>query len=591
MKRERTWLLLGTSVATIATILVGMIIIIVLRGRFLQDFRDTQTTFARKSISASLEEFRQILDQESKRPFTEYSRSNFGGVSTQSFLRFSNISAVDPSLRIPGLVGFFQIAEKKKLELPFYPEGLATDRQDRERRRDLARRIYGSIYKTQPLNSDEGTRDRFRQIFKGIWLPNFNVAEVVTPKSVPTKILSAKMMKSSSPIEKIEDLGPQSQTLASNSQALPMQSFVLESGYLVFYRNVLHSSKLLTQGFVVDQKTFFLSLFRDLIDETKRTGEYKAQLTVLVEGRALGFFPTPAADAVPLFQTNELSPLEGFTLLVSLPQGRLSLIQTFALGSVALVVFIILGAILLLYKTAIRQLELGERQAAFVSSVSHELRTPITAIRMHGELLKAGWVDGQASRESSYDYILKESERLSRLIENVLRYARIGRDSDPLSIERLSIKELRDIIEKKILPIVNQSEFHLALEDQIPPDSSIGVDLDRDAFTQILLNVVDNAIKFSRSAEQKKILISLNQSEKFIEIKVRDFGPGVPEESRSKVFDLFFRAENELTRATPGTGLGLALVKSLSDRMGIQIQFENRNPGCEFLIKLKFLSN
>ena len=591
MKSERTWLRLGAGIATFATIAVGILVVAVLRGRFLQTYLDSQTAFARNSISTSLEEFRQILDQESKRPFTEYSQTNFAGVSTQSFLRFSNISAVEPSVRIPGLVGFFQIAEKKKLELPFYPEGLASDRKDREQRRDLARRIYGSMFKTQPMNLDAGTRDRFNRIFKGIWLPNFNVAEIVTPKSVPTKTLSSKMLKSASPIEKIEDLRPKSQTLASNSQALPMQSFVLESGYLVFYRNVLHNSNLLTQGFVVDQKTFFLSLFRDLIDETKRTGENMAQLTVLVEGRALGFFPSPSADAVPLFQTNELSPLEGFTLLVSLPQGRLSLIQTFALGSVALIVFIILGAILLLYRTAIRQLELSERQAAFVSSVSHELRTPITAIRMHGELLKAGWADSQANRESSYDYILKESERLSRLIENVLRYARIGRDSDPLSLERLSSTELKELLVKKIFPIVNQSEFVLELQDQLPTDSSITVEIDCDAFTQILINIVDNAIKFSRTAERKKILISLVATEKFIEIKIRDYGPGIPEESRRKVFDLFYRAENELIRATPGTGLGLALVKSLSDRMGLIIQFENRNPGCEFVLKLRRLSN
>ncbi|MBN8542622.1 MAG: HAMP domain-containing histidine kinase [Deltaproteobacteria bacterium] len=547
MKSERTWLRIGASIATFASIAVGILIVAVLRYQFLQNFLDTQTSFARKSISTSLEEFRQILDQESKRPFTEYSQSNFGGVSTQSFLRFSNISAVEPSVRIPGLVGFFQITEKKKLELPFYPEGLASDRKDRERRRDLARRIYGSIYKTQPINSDDGTRDRYQRIFKGIWLPNFDVAEIVTPKSVPTKSLSVKMLKSGSPIEKIEDLRPQSQSLSSNSQALPMQTFVLESGYLVFYRTVLHNSKLLTQGFVVDQKTFFLSLFKELIDDTKRTSEIAAQLTLLVEGRALGFFPSPTADAVPLFQTNELSPLEGFTLLVSSSPGRLSLIQILALGSVVLTVLIILGAILLLYRTAIRQLELSERQAAFVSSVSHELRTPITAIRMHGELLKAGWADNQARRESSYDYILKESERLSRLIENVLRYARIGRDSDPLSLEKVSSLELKFLMEKKIFPIIYQSGFQLELQDQIPSDSSNGVEIDPDALTQILINIVDNAIKFSRTSEQKKISISLKENETFIEIKVRDFGPGIPEESRSKVFDLFFRAENEMT--------------------------------------------
>lgn len=587
MKRERTWLRTGAAIATFSTLLVGVLVVAVLQNQFLRNLSESRASSARKSIAKSLEEFQQILEQEAKRPFTEYGHSNFSGVSAKSFLNFSNISSVDPSVRIPGLVGFFQITEKKKLELPFFPEGLSTDRPDLERRRALARRIFGSIYKTRPINSDTDIQDRFRHVFNGVWLPSLDANDVIAPKFVPTKKLSPKMLKSMSPIEKIEDLSPQSKSLSSNSQALPIQSFVLESGFLVFFRNVLHGNRLLTQGFVVEQKSFFSSLFKDLLDDPKQKNENRVRLTVLIEDRALGFQPSPSADEVPLFQTNELSPLIGLSLLVSSPRPRLPALQIAALASVVLIVLVILVAVLLIYRTAIRQLELSERQAAFVSSVSHELRTPITAIRMHGELLKAGWADTQASKESSYDYILKESERLSRLIENVLRYARIGRDSDPLSSERISYNELKLLLREKISPIVAQSGLEIEVNDHIRPDTPIEIEVDRDALTQILINIVDNSIKFSRHSDQKKIVISLKSVEKAVEIGIRDFGPGISPENGSKVFELFYRAEDELTRTTPGTGLGLALVKSLSDRMGISVQFENREPGCEFILKIE----
>lgn len=587
MKNERTWLGVGAAVAIFSTVAVGILSVAVLYFQFLRNFEENQTLTARKVISTSLDEFRQILEQESKRPFTEYSHSNFSGVSAQSFLRFSNISAIEPSVRIPGLVGFFQITGSKKLELPFFPEGLATDRKDRDQRRALARRIYGSIYKTQPINTDSGTRRRFQQIFQGVWLPNFDATQVVALKSIPTKKLSPKLLKSMSPIEKIEDLNPQSQTLSSNSQALPMQSFVLESGFLVFYRNVINGSRLLTQGFVVDQKTFFVSLFKELLKNSENSNEPSVRLTVLIEDQALGFFTAPSTDETLLFQTNELFPLEGITLLVSSPPARLSAFQAAGLTSVVLIVFIILIAIALMYRTTIRQIELSERQAAFVSAVSHELRTPITAIRMHGELLKSGWTNSEATKENSYDYILKESERLSRLIENVLRYARIGRDSDPLSFERFSLGELKALISEKIAPLVIQSGFILEIQDQTPLDASIYVEFDRDALTQILINIVDNGIKFSRLSGQKKIEITFKENGQFVEIGIRDFGPGILEQSRNQIFELFYRAQDELTQTTPGTGLGLALVKSLSDRMGLLIQVENRQPGLEFLLKLK----
>lgn len=590
MKNERRLLRIGAYIGVLATVLVGVLVIVVLHNQIRRGLNERQVESARKQVGSSLEEFRQILEQESRRPFTEYSHSNFRGVSAQSFVQFSNISSLQPSVRIPGLVGFFQIAEKQKLELPFFPEGLPTGRQDRERRRDLARKVLSTIFKTQPLSASEDLRTRFSQLFRGVWLPNINTSEIVPLKAIPTKVVSPKVLsKSAPPIETLEALRSQSLNLASTSQAFPIQAFLLENGYLVFYRSVLHNGRTLTQGFVVDQKSFFGSLFGELTKDASK------QLTLVVENQDLGIFPTTLQSSYPLFQVDELLPIQGLSLLVSGKDAKLDATQITILALVALVVLVIIGAVILMYKTAIRQLELSERQAAFVSSVSHELRTPITAIRMHGEILKAGWSKDEAAKESSYDYILKESERLSRLIENVLRYARIGRDSDPLNIERVSLPELRTLITEKVAPLVTQNQFLFELIDNLgsrqhgQTDSS-AIDIDRDALTQILINLVDNGVKFSRTSVEKKITLTLENSDQSLKIGVRDFGPGISpgitQTNPHKVFELFFRAEDEMTRTTPGTGLGLALVKSLSDRMGLKVWFENRSPGCEFLLQI-----
>lgn len=586
MRNERRWLRLGALIAILATTLVGVFAIGILHNRLHQDLKERQIESAKKQIASSLEEFRQILEQESRRPFTEYSHSNFRGVSAESFIQFSNISSLQPSVRIPGLVGFFQIVEKQKLELPFFPEGLQTDRQDRERRRVLARKVLSTIFKTQPLSTNNDVRLRFSQIFRGVWLPNINTSDIVPLKAIPTKSIATKTFSKSVPA-KSEDIHSISQSLTLASQALPVQAFLLENGFLVFYRNVIHSGKSLTQGFVVDQKSFFGSLFKDLANDESKN------LTFVVDDRELDIFPSAQSEASQLVQVDELSPIQNLSLVVSGRKTKLDAIPMMILALVALVFFVIIGVVILMYRIAIRQLELSERQAAFVSAVSHELRTPITAIRMHGELLKAGWSKDETAKFSSYDYILKESERLSRLIENVLRYARIGRDSDALNVERIEIEDLRSLIRENIKPLVLQSDFEFewidSTEAAIDANHSLELKLDRDALVQILVNLVENGMKFSRASQIKKIVLSLEKSSDFLVVRIRDFGPGISATDQLKVFELFFRGEDEMTRTTPGTGIGLALVKSLSDRMGLEVRFENRSPGCEFLLKIPLL--
>jgi signal transduction histidine kinase len=112
------------------------------------------------------------------------------------------------------------------------------------------------------------------------------------------------------------------------------------------------------------------------------------------------------------------------------------------------------------------------------------------------------------------------------------------------------------------------------------------VQVDSDALTQILINLIDNAIKFSKKAETKKILLTVSQVGEESYIRVRDFGPGIPRKQLKKIFEKFYRVDDELTHTARGTGIGLALVKMLADSMGARIDVRNRQPGAEFSIHL-----
>jgi signal transduction histidine kinase len=111
------------------------------------------------------------------------------------------------------------------------------------------------------------------------------------------------------------------------------------------------------------------------------------------------------------------------------------------------------------------------------------------------------------------------------------------------------------------------------------------INVDEDCFAQIVINLVDNAIKFSRNAEVKAIEISSKRiTDNRISFSVRDFGPGIPRDQMKKIFQLFYRSESELTRETVGTGIGLAIVKQLTLAMNGSVDLMNVEPGAEFRI-------
>jgi signal transduction histidine kinase len=200
---------------------------------------------------------------------------------------------------------------------------------------------------------------------------------------------------------------------------------------------------------------------------------------------------------------------------------------------------------------------------------------------MYGEILREGWAS-EEKKKRYYDYIHDESERLSRLISNVLQLARMTHNDLQVDLTPMHTMELIDAIRPKVSSLAERAGFALQWQCEDEAAQSI-IPIDLDYFTQILINLLDNAIKFSRRAERKEIVIGCRLlADGSILFSVRDYGPGIAKNQMKKVFKLFYRTENELTRETLGTGIGLALVQQLTSAMHGTVDVVNTSPGAEF---------
>jgi signal transduction histidine kinase len=382
--------------------------------------------------------------------------------------------------------------------------------------------------------------------------------------------------------------------LSFESEVDPFQFTVLSTGPLAFFRKAWRNNLRYIQGFVVDKD----ELLQQLI--TPMSGTLLGQLVLLsVSYQGQEIFSRPPAG------TNEFSPLALRPLYSAALEAPLDAVElAFRVGPIprsggAVVVDALALTLMLvllvghygLYLLVFQQIDLAVQRSDFVAAVSHELKTPLTAIRMYGEMLRAGWVQDEARRQTYYDFIFFESERLSRLIANVLQLARLTNHDVPLDLKEYTLHDLLEVVRSKVATQTDAagftSRFLTVGEAQALTAASVLVD--EDAFVQIFINLVDNALKFSANAEVKCVDIGLRRhasQPQQIVLFVRDYGPGVAHDQRQRIFQLFYRAEDELTRQTKGTGIGLALVKVLAAKMHATVHLHNCNPGAEFQLTL-----
>ncbi len=373
-----------------------------------------------------------------------------------------------------------------------------------------------------------------------------------------------------------------------------MDSFefgLLENGYFIIFRKVWRDEQRYIQGALIESKRFLNKLIET--DFKNSSLAKMSQLTVAYDDTVLALYRVSSSTGYLkssrdikgnlLYRNRFSSPFSELSVIFSIEDIDISQGDSIVFWISFIIILVLCLGFYMMYQLGLRQIELLSQQQDFVSSVSHELKTPLTSIRMYGEMLREGWVN-ETKKRQYYDYIYEESERLSRLINNVLQLSKLSRDDLQLQLQSFTVAELVDHIKSKISSQVEASEFQLNLNCE-PTLKAIKLKLDKDAFTQIMINLVDNAIKFSKAEPKKQINLECQlRSNNRLQFSVRDFGKGIENSQMKKIFKLFYRAENELTRETIGTGIGLALVSKLALAMDGDVDVVNKEPGAEFRV-------
>ena len=236
---------------------------------------------------------------------------------------------------------------------------------------------------------------------------------------------------------------------------------------------------------------------------------------------------------------------------------------------------IVLGGSLLTWQ-AHRNMTDARQKTSFVSNVSHELKTPLTSIRMYAELLNEGRIKGEDKKKKYLETIVAESQRLTRLVNNVLDFSRLEQGRKKYHLEALELAGyLRAFAESHRLRL---KEAGLALTLQTPESAQdIIIRTDRDALEQVMLNLLDNAVKYTAGGGE--IVIALGAQTEAYTIRVMDRGPGIPQTHRVNIFKKFHRVDDSLTAQQPGSGLGLSIAKRLMRDMDGDLLYEPRDGG------------
>lgn len=224
----------------------------------------------------------------------------------------------------------------------------------------------------------------------------------------------------------------------------------------------------------------------------------------------------------------------------------------------------------------------ASQKSTFVSNVSHELRTPLTTIRMYAEMLEEGRVPDSARQKRYLQTITDESQRLTRLVDNILDFSHLeqGRKRykpatcDPIHIVESALQSIE--------PRIRAAEMEV---EWSPPETSTPIITDPDAVEQVLLNLLENAVKYAQSG--KRIQVQLSQSAQQTCIAITDFGPGIAARDQKKIFRAFQRLDESLTSNQPGSGLGLSISSGIVRDLGGQILLQSSKPsGAVFIIQL-----
>jgi signal transduction histidine kinase len=345
-------------------------------------------------------------------------------------------------------------------------------------------------------------------------------------------------------------------------------------------------------GFVFDAEYLRDQFFPEMLDAVLSHQEEEGERNHVV------FMVHPKNDSAPLaasmgwdggypeVERNMEGAFPGLTLAIKLRGTTLEALEEhfvhtnfLILGGITL---LLAGGIVLTHRNISREMALAKLKSDFVSNVSHELRTPLSLIRLYAETLEMGRLKSPEKYQEYYCIIRKESERLTSLINNILDFSRIEAGRKEYDFRETDMRELvRNTLESYRFQI-EQNGF--AFEEKIAEDVP-ALRVDREAIARSLLNLVNNALKYSQ--DQKFIGVNLFRDNGSVKLEVVDHGIGIPVTEQNKIFEKFYRVGDPLVHNTKGSGLGLALVRHIVQAHGGEVVVDSApGRGSKFTIAL-----
>lgn len=251
---------------------------------------------------------------------------------------------------------------------------------------------------------------------------------------------------------------------------------------------------------------------------------------------------------------------------------------------ISFLVFIIIVVVILALRLMNKEIILAKRKSNFVSNISHELKTPLTSINMFADMLLMRLYNSEDDYNEYLSIIQKECKRLMNLVDKAINYSRL--ESGKTEFE-YKLESIEDIV-LSTLKIFNEQmidekyELAINISDDLPQ-----LLIDRDAITEALLNLLNNAIKYS--LEKKEITVNVQTENGYVVVGIKDNGVGIPEDQQKKIFEPFYRVNDPLLQNIVGSGLGLAFVKYIVEAHKGKITVQSKvGYGSEFKIFLPY---
>lgn len=473
-----------------------------------------------------------------------------------------------------------------------------------ERTNPLVRNVFiyqqgrDLIYPVRGMESTLEERqfiDRYASLFSGELKFDFNAAvfQDETTKNIPQK----SYREPASSRQKLVALSRMAQEApASDRQAFfsaePDRQLIKKKGWIPWFSgnrlHILGWVQKYENGPVYGVELELMTLLSRLVVDFPDLSEKEASL-VMMDGnknflhQSGGWVPDAGEKPVETVSISNLLP--HWQIAVFIKDKGLGANKGFLILSLLLLLTFITAIIsggVLLTRLTLQNMKDARQKTNFVSSVSHELKTPLTSIRMYAELLLSKRITDTDKIQTYLSVIVNESSRLTRLINTVLDFGKLEQGRKTYHLIPFEMDQLLDQIIRVHRMRIEEHGLEIIIQKQ---KGNFYVRTDPDAMEQVVLNLVDNALKYAGKGKFLKFV--LKRAGAVVMLQICDDGPGIPTDKRKAVFKKFYRVDNSLTSQQPGSGLGLSIARqTLTDLKGDLVLEPVSGKGCCFTIRI-----